>query len=241
MGISNRSLLRNLAGNTYRRLQRQSARRQPGPISQPQSSPPSWVNQSDTTEEPVDWFTWAWEMADSLGKAMDDWKSMATMGPITVSGGIGMINPGDIQGPSLSSLIQMPAVGLDEDSSVAEVRSAINEKVSDGWKTWHSQLSGPLQFPGQVGAPGQQAAASPCLPISLSNLASGGSFALSTGVLKSNLTARFMGKNIPELDDLVDAVSQAVGQTFQTFKTTTMIVNVQTIGGTAHGSPGFLL
>lgn len=239
MGISNRSLLRNLAGNTYRRLQGQSTRRQPGLTSHQQGTAPAGIHQSNSTET-IDWYTWAWETADSLGKAMDDWKSMATMSPITVNGGIGMIQPGNIQGPSLSSLIQMRTAGLDEDSTIADIRAAINEKVSDGWKTWHIQLQGPLQFPGQVGSGDQQTTPMPCLPTPLSSLASGGSFALSAGVLKANLTARFVSKNIPELDDLVDAVSQAIGHTFQTFKTTTMIADVQAIAGTAHGNPGFL-
>lgn len=241
MGMSNRDLLRNLTSNSFQRL-RQQAERGPGgangPSSMQQSLPQaSSANRSEPGAE-VDWESWVREMADSLGKAMDDWKSMATLTGVQVAGNIGIIKPGDLQGPSLSSLIRgrwMPAGTVD-----TNIRNAVIDIVSDGWKSWHAQTAGNLEFPTIVAGQEQQTAPAPCVPKPLSSLGSGGSAQLSTGYLKAMLQARCMGQGVPGIEDLMESVASSINTTFQTFKTTTFIVDVQAIGGVATGAPGFL-
>ncbi len=248
MGISSRALLRNLTTNTFRRIRHRASTLRPGSSAGTAGSSgsaghsrhqPGASGGQEPAAATIDWELWAWDMADALGKAMDDWKSLALLKPITVNNGIGMINPGDITGPALTSLAP-PYLDHDGDADLTAIRSAITDEVSDAWKSWHDSLHGPLTFPTLLGGGDHQPTTAHCQPTMLSALASSGAVYFGSGRLKAFLGVRLVNRDLPEVDQLIDAMALALETTFKTFKASTVITDVQATGGVATGAPGFL-
>jgi hypothetical protein len=170
--------------------------------------------------------------------AIGNWMCGGMISTCMITGPVGIVTPGGVIGPPLTPLIlgQGPKATEQE----AKYTQAIATAFGTAWQTWQSLLTGQLMWPMFAAFPGPMAPPTPCVPLPLITMNSGGEAQLSPSMLKNAMVSNLGDSNAAHAEDLFDALAQAFGTVFTQFKGTTMVQNVLGTGPIPTFAPPFV-
>lgn len=184
---------------------------------------------------------------------IDQWMKTATVAGVMINGPVGMLAPGNVMGPPLTSLILAKAPK--DSAQDLKYSNAIAAAVGTAWQTWHMGLAGMLSYPAFAAFPGPMAPPTPSVPMPLVAFASGGEAQLAASALSAQMQAALADPAAPHATELFDALANAFATVFQMFKLSTLVQNVlgtgpiptfappiipagPVLGGVGTGAPG---
>lgn len=194
-------------------------------------------------------------ISDGICDGVDKWLKMATIVGVIITGPVGMVTPGMVQGPPLGPLILAKAPMKTPQEQ--KYSNAIANALGTVWQAWHLAIVGTLQYPAFAAFPGPVAPPTPNVPIPLAALPSPGEVGLAPPALQGLMFANLADPEALHALDLFNAMATAFNTVFQTFKATTMVQNVlgtgpiptfappfvpvgPVVGGVGNGAPGCL-
>ena len=170
--------------------------------------------------------------------AIDKWMKLTMIAGAIINGPVGMLFPGNVNGPPLMPLILSNA----PKSTPQEIKysNAIASAFGTLWQPWHLGLMGTLQYPPFAAFPGPVAPPMPNIPIPLIAFSSPGESGLSANALKSMMDVNLADPNALHASDLFDAIAKAFNTVFQIFKASTIVQNVLGTGPIPTFAPPFV-
>ena len=168
----------------------------------------------------------------AICKAIGEWMRAASIIGVVTGGPVGVVRPGCVLGPPLMPLIFKSA----PKSTPQEIKysRAIASVFGTAWSAWHLGISGVMAFPSLPAIP------CPNIPMPLIALPSVGEAMLSPPALRAAMHANLADPNAMHADALFDSIAKAFSTVFQTFKATTIVMNVLGTVAVANGPPGCL-
>jgi len=160
----------------------------------------------------------------SISDAVAKWMQNASVVAATIMGPVGNVLPGSVIGPVLEPMIMASAPQAT--ASEFKYSTAIAAALSSGWLEWQQGLCGVLSYPGFAAAATATAPPTPNVAVPLITWSSAGEAGLSPQVLAKAMEHRFNEPGALHAQTLFDAVARAFHIHFQTFKSTTTVVNV---------------
>lgn len=194
-------------------------------------------------------------ICDGICDGIDKWLKMATVVGVIINGPVGVVAPGNVQGPPLGPLILAKApMNTPQESKYS---NAIANAFGTLWQAWHLGIAGTLMYPAFAAFPGPVAPPTPNVPMPLIALPSGGEAGLSPNSLKGLMQTNLADPEALHAPELFDALAKAFSVVFQIFKASTLVQNVLGTGpiptfappfvpvgpvvmGTGNGAPGCL-
>ena len=186
---------------------------------------------------------------------IDKWLKLTAITGVVITGPVGILMPGGVQGPPLGPLILATA----PKNTPQEIKysNAIANAFSTLWQTWHLGITGTLMYPAFAAFPGPIAPPMPNIPLPLVALPSPGEAGLSPASLKGLMMVNLADPEALHAQELFDALAKAFNPVFQIFKASTLVQNVlgtgpiptfappfvpagPVIGGVGNGPPGCL-
>lgn len=194
-------------------------------------------------------------ICDGICSGIDQWLKLATVVGVIITGPVGMVTPGMVQGPPLAPLILAKAPM----NTPQEIKysNAIANALGTLWQAWHLAIAGTLMYPAFAAFPGPIAPPTPNVPMPLIALPSGAEAGLAPDSLKGLMLTNLADPEALHAADLFDALAKAFNIVFQTFKASTLVQNVlgtgpiptfappfvpvgPVVGGVGNGPPGCL-
>lgn len=171
----------------------------------------------------------------SICTAVSYWMGQAAIAGIQINGPAGEILPGNVIGPDITGMIyaNAPLATAQE----KKYSSAVARAIGPNWRTWHSGLCGVLQYPVFAAFPGPAAPPTPNVPVPVAALASAGEAGLAPGPLQNKMMSNLGEPDALHASDLFDCIAKAFSTVFQTFKTSTLVMNVQGTGSVPAFAP----
>jgi hypothetical protein len=166
----------------------------------------------------------------AICNGIGNWMTTASIVGVVTGGPVGMVIPGNVIGPPLMPLIFKDA----PKSTPQEVKysKAISTAFGTAWQAWHMGISGAMAFPSLPYVP------CPNVPMPLIALPSTGEMMLSPMSLRGSMNANLGDPSALHADPLFDAIAKAFSVVFQTFKASTIVMNVFGTVAVANGPPG---
>jgi hypothetical protein len=177
-------------------------------------------------------------VAGAICGAIDKWQKMAMFTTAIITGPAGTVPPGSLQGPPLTPLVLAGAPM----TTPMEIKysMAIANAFGTAWQTWQLGVTGMLMYPAFAAFPGPMAPPTPNVPVPLITFASAGEAMLSPSTLKGLMIANLADPLAKHAPELFDAIAQAFGVVFLTYKSSTMVMNVLGMGPIPTFAPPFV-
>ena len=169
-------------------------------------------------------------VSGAICKGIGEWMRTATVVGVVIGGPVGVVRPGCLLGPPLMPLILKSAPKKTPQEQ--KYSRAIAGAFGSAWQGWHLGVTGVMAFPGLPMAP------CPNVPMPLIALPSVGEALLSPKALQASMMAQLGEPTALHAPALFDAIAQSFFITFQTFKATTLVMNVIGTVAVGNGPPG---
>ncbi len=161
----------------------------------------------------------------AIATAWQMWMSQSAVSGVMINGPIGALTSGCVQGPPLTGLIMSANPPMRTPGEIRFTKT-ISKVVGDAWRTWHTGLSGSLNYPAFAAFPAPVAPPMPNSPAPVSSFGSPGLQQLTRPALSRAMEGSHNPKGDNYMKDIFDTVSAAVDQMFLEWSAQTQLQNV---------------
>lgn len=170
------------------------------------------------------------DICDAICSAWSQWQSAATLVGVVINGPTAA--GGQIVGPALGPLILANA-------SKDPFSNAVATALGTAWQAFTATVKVPALpwYPAFAALPGPVAPPTPNVPMPFASLTQNPSV-LMTAATKAQMIAALADPNAPHHQPLFESIAHAFEQSYNQWKTSTMVTNVLGTGATASGMAG---
>jgi len=177
-------------------------------------------------------------ICSAICSAWSQWQSLAMFTGTMHNATVVSVLPGNLMGPPLFPLIfaSAPKATLQE----LKYSKAIAQTIGTAWQIWQVGFLATLQCAPHAAFPGPMGPPTPTVPMPVASGSSPGESGFSDSALKGMMMANLGDPQALHQKELFEAIAKAFKSCFDTWKTSTQMMNVMAMGPIPTFAPPFV-